>query len=70
MVNFLGLLVSQSPCYQVMVGNGDELQCTSICSKVPVTLANTQFHIDSFSSLLMAVIMSWVSNDCKPSDPS
>lgn len=47
-VKFLGLQISQSPCFQVMVGNRDKLQYTSICSKVLVTLANTQFHIDFF----------------------
>lgn len=31
-----------------MVGNGDKLQCNSFCSNLPVTLGNTQLHIDFY----------------------
>lgn len=34
--------------FQVMVGNGEKLQCTNVFHQVPITLANILFSIDFF----------------------
>lgn len=47
-VKYLGLHTSKSSKFNVMVGNGDKLQCTSSCTNVSVQLGNNQFHIDFY----------------------
>lgn len=47
-VKFLGLQVSQSSDFQVLVGNSGCLNCNSMCLNVPIQLGNTQFFIHFF----------------------
>lgn len=44
LVKFLGL--PSSPSFQILVGNGEQLTCTSVCSNLPVTSGKTQFYHD------------------------
>lgn len=45
---FLGLSISHSMSFQVMVGNDKKLECTSACHQVPITLVDTLFSNDLF----------------------
>ena len=48
LVTQLGLLpISTSPL-RVMVGNGQQLECNSMCSVVPITIQTTTFHVDLY----------------------
>lgn len=47
-VKLFGLQVSHTLKIQVIVGNGDKLQCNSFCYNALVTLGNTQFFIDFY----------------------
>lgn len=48
LVKFLGLPIINSPTFNVMVGNGESLSCTSYCPNVPVSLGSSLFHIDLY----------------------
>lgn len=44
----LGLPLQQAPSFQVLVGNGEELNCSTICPKVCLQLGSHQFLVDFF----------------------
>lgn len=44
----LGLPLQPSPTFQVLVGNGEELQCSTICPNVCIILGTHKFWVDLF----------------------
>jgi len=45
---FLGLQVTPAQSFHVLVGNGEELACSSICKQVPLQLGSHTFLVDLF----------------------
>ena len=48
MAHHLGLPVQPSPHLNVIVGNGDSLQCAGLCSQIPIQLALITFNLDLY----------------------
>lgn len=44
----LGLTHNPAQSFQVLVGNGEELKCESICEKIPLQLGPNTFLVDLF----------------------
>lgn len=44
----LGLTTEVAHYFKVLVGNGEELQCTTMCRNVSLFLGQQEFHIDLF----------------------
>lgn len=44
----LGLTLQPAQSFQVLVGNGDELQCSFLCHQVPLHLGPHVFMVDLF----------------------
>lgn len=49
LVKFLGLPITQSSCFNVMVGNGEHLLCNSYCPHVPVCVGHTHSRLTYLS---------------------
>jgi hypothetical protein len=45
---FLGLHLSPSPGFNVLVGNSEELSCSYVCKQIPLQLGSHKFLIDLF----------------------
>ncbi|XP_061370707.1 uncharacterized protein LOC133313358 [Gastrolobium bilobum] len=45
---YLGLDIHQAQGFQVLVGNGEELNCSSMCQQVPLFIADHQFFVDFY----------------------
>ncbi|XP_058725452.1 uncharacterized protein LOC131596726 [Vicia villosa] len=44
----LGLMIEAAHSFKVLVGNGEELQCSTMCRNVSLILGQQEFHIDLF----------------------
>ncbi|MCH89207.1 retrotransposon-derived protein PEG10-like [Trifolium medium] len=44
----LGLVTEPAHSFQVLVGNGDQLQCSALCPQVPLLLGQHKFLVDLF----------------------
>jgi hypothetical protein len=47
-VKQLGLATQQAHSFKVLVGNGEQLSCTTMCSQVPLFLGPHEFPVDLF----------------------
>lgn len=48
MADTVGLTLDLITPFRVLVGNGQELQCTQVCHGVPLTFQNHTFLVDLF----------------------
>ncbi|KAL0355083.1 UNVERIFIED_CONTAM: Retrovirus-related Pol polyprotein from transposon.6 [Sesamum radiatum] len=45
---FVGLQVTPTPSFPVLVGNGESLRCSGFCAEVPITLQSHKFSISLY----------------------
>ncbi|KAJ0046419.1 hypothetical protein Pint_05639 [Pistacia integerrima] len=48
LATYLGLTISTSPNFHVMIGNGDTMCCVGVCSRVPLLLDGHWFVVDLY----------------------